>query len=150
MKPYFESEERQAQLIYHAGLWLGTPFRPHASVMGAGVDCVRLVASVLTATGFLREAEFPVYSMDGGKHQDNSQLTAWLETHGGFQKVDDVHVRTGDVLCFRLLGRSAHHAGLTLCPPQFVHCLFRRKVVAATLADPTWKKALEAVYRPME
>ena len=148
MRPYFASDQRQARLAYCAGLWLGTPFVPHASVRGAGVDCVHLVEGIYLDTGFFLDGvRFPDYSMDGGQHQANSQLVQWLEGSADFTPVQTV--LPGDTLCFRM-GRSAHHAGLALPSGRFIHCYFKRSVMIADLADHTWGRALVAIYRPME
>lgn len=148
MKAYFASDQRQARLAYCAGLWLGTPFVPHGNLRGAGVDCVHLVEGIYLETGFFRNGvRFPGYSMDGGQHQEKSQLVTWLDESADFAPAQTV--LPGDTLCFRL-GRSAHHAGLALPSGRFIHCYYRRSVMVADLADHTWRRALAAIFRPME
>ncbi len=64
--PYFATDERRRALVTEAQSWLGTPFRPHASVKGAGADCVGLVYGILHNIGAIGGVEFPAYTMDGG------------------------------------------------------------------------------------
>lgn len=164
MKPYFAGWSRVEMLRLAAESWIGTPFIPFAAVRGAGVDCVNLCAELLKASGFQPPSAntWPRYAMDGGKHNRESQLIAWLHANKQFAPVwnrtlwtlgtpayDASIAMPGDVLCFTI-GRSAHHAGLLIGGTKFIHCLFARKVMFASLADATFKRRLTAVYRPLE
>ena len=160
MKPHFAEWYRVEMLRLAAESWIGTPFVPYAAIRGAGVDCVNLCAELLRSSCFpVEKGGWPRYSIDGGKHNRESQLIAWLDSHKLFQPVWNraataspytaAHAMPGDVLCFRL-GRSAHHAGLLVAGTKFIHCLFGRKVMFATLADLSFSRRIESVYRPLE
>lgn len=150
---YFSSATRCELFTSEAGRWLGTPFIPHAAVRGAGVDCVNLGREIYRACGLTFPQSLPNYSMDGGKHNPESQLIAWLEASGGFRHIGDRSqvglVDLGDTLCFKI-GRSAHHTGFSVGGTQFVHCLFGREVMVGDLRDKTFLRCLAAIYRPLE
>jgi cell wall-associated NlpC family hydrolase len=156
MKPFFDSPQMREQLCQHAGQWIGTPFAPHQRVHRAGVDCVNLVASIYCQCGFLNEFNPPDYSMDGGRHNEQSQLLAWLDAHRQFMRVEPLDGKLtcsmalpGDVLCFKFRSQSEHHVGLKLLGPFFVHVIARRRVEMCTLQDHTYARCLAAIYRPL-
>jgi len=144
---FFDSPDRLKQLSYEACRWLDTPFAPHASVCGAGVDCVHLVAAIYRACGVLAEFRPPKYTLDGGSHNQESQLLAWFNAHPRFARVNSPGV--GDALCFNL-GLSEHHAGLVLSEGHFIHVLPRRQVIISHLQEKYYSRRITAIYRPME
>lgn len=152
MRTFFNNPARLHQLQTAARGWIGTPFVPHACIAGAGVDCVNLCAQIYQATGFLGAIQFPAYTMDGGKHNVRSQLIEFLEGRNDFVRVPAPitgDVRPGDLLCFTT-GRSAHHTGIMLDLPLFIHSLFSRSVTLGNLRDRSFARRLTAVYRPVE
>jgi cell wall-associated NlpC family hydrolase len=86
--------------------------------------------------------------MDGGDHADVSQVLSWLEAHPRFRRVERLTLAAGDLVTFRL-GRVAHHVGLVLEPPSFIHAIRGYGVIESRLDDPTYAKRLERVYRPV-
>ncbi|NJM13075.1 MAG: hypothetical protein HC889_15510 [Synechococcaceae cyanobacterium SM1_2_3] len=150
MRDYFTDAERVQKLRAAARRWLGTPFIPHARICQAGVDCVNLCAELYRATGFLGPVCLPGYSMDGGKHNPESQLEKWLEDSARFRLLaKDADLLPGDLITFKI-GRSAHHAGMILDGPHFIHCLFGRTVTLGTLVDGTFRRILHHGFRPLE
>ncbi len=147
--PYFESLERRQALVTEAQSWLGTPFRPHAGVKGVGADCVGLVHGILHNIGAIGEVTFPDYTMDGGSHLTASQLGEFIISLGWFTEVKFGVVETGDLVTFKL-GRVAHHVGLAVSQAAFIHVYRGMCAGEATLADPTWKTRLTAVYRLLD
>ena len=150
MKDYFDSDERRLSLRFHAAEWLGTPFAPHAMVRRAGTDCVHLVAAIYIATDFLTEFAPPAYALDSGAHAKKSQLTAWLDAHPAFLKLDARSTpQPGDTLCFNM-GLSEHHVGLMLDGSQFIHVLPRRFVLLSSLTEAYYARRIASIYRPQE
>lgn len=148
MKAYFETPERQELLKRVAGLWRGTPFIPHASVRGAGVDCVHLAAEIYRECGHLDHFKPGNYTMDGGFHNPISQVLTWLELSPRFAE-GTLPAHTGDLLCFRI-GKSVHHVGIALSERHFLHVMRGSTVTIARIDDPTWSKRLTAVFQPIE
>jgi cell wall-associated NlpC family hydrolase len=159
VKPHFDDWKRVEMLRLAAEGWIGTPFVAHAAIRGAGVDCVNLCAELLKSASFnVDKSGWPRYVIDGGKHNRDSQLLAWLDGNASFtciwkREPDRAYTvadaMPGDLLCFTM-GRSAHHTGLLIGGTKFIHCLFAKRVMLATLADATFNRRLTAVYRPME
>jgi len=175
VQPYFDTEERIASLLYHAAKWHGTPFHRNAGLLGVGVDCVHLAGLILRYAGALPEFRLPArYSMDGGHHQGESAIVAWLDSNRHFARVPetpDIHgrgcvecggavgmipdthaVMPGDVLVFNVTRRGGGvewHCGLMLHPPEFIHVLEGRTVEYSSLDDSTYNKRLRAIYRPV-
>jgi cell wall-associated NlpC family hydrolase len=149
MPSFFDSPEKQACLAKIARAWLGTPFRPHACIRGAGVDCVHLLGAIFKEAGVVDGWAFPDYTMDGGDHRDDSQVTDWLEAHDRFERLPaDEIPQPGDVICFRL-GRVPHHVGLVLEGNRFLHAMRNYGVIESQLDDPTFGKRLVATFRPL-
>jgi cell wall-associated NlpC family hydrolase len=86
--------------------------------------------------------------MDGGDHADASQVLSWLEAHPNFRRVEAADPLFGDFVTFRL-ARVAHHVGLVLEPPSFIHSIRGYGVIESRLDDPTYAKRFERVYRPV-
>ncbi len=148
MKPYYQDRVRQAELLACAQEWMGTPFRPFSHVQGMGVDCVWLAAGLYLETGHLAAFKPGPYTMDGGQHNALGMVIAWLEQNSRFQKAE-APLEVGDLLCFRM-GRSVHHVGVVLTERTFLHVCEGYTVSEARIDDPTWKKRLACVYRPVE
>lgn len=148
MKPYYQERARQAELLACAQEWEGTPFLPFGRAKGLGVDCVWLAASLYRETGHLEMFQPGAYTMDGGHHNSLGQVIGWLERNPRFQKVEPP-LEVGDLLCFRM-GRSVHHVGVVLTERTFLHVCEGYDVREARIDDPTWRKRLACVYRPVE
>ena len=146
--PFFNTKERVATLVKCAQSWSGTPFSAHSRVRGAGVDCIHLAAEIYLQCGALADYKFPQYTLDAGAHRNESQVLTWLNSEKKFQEVQ-VPYQPGDLFCFKL--RSVeHHVGILLGADQFIHCWQRQGVLFSNISDPTYRRTLTKVYRPME
>jgi cell wall-associated NlpC family hydrolase len=146
---YFSTPERRMTLEQEAWRWVGTPFVPHASVCGSGVDCVNLNAAIYIRCGHLPFFSAPHYTLDGGRHQAGSQLIGWIESHPWwFEKVENKKPMPGDTLCFRQ-GRSSHHAALMVTEAKFIHAMERYGVVIGKM-EGCYPLALSSVFRPIK
>jgi len=148
VKAFYQDRTRQADLLREAQEWMGTPFLPHAQVKGGGVDCVWLAASLYIGTGHLTEFKPGTYTMDGGQHNPLSQVTAWLERSERFVRAE-FPPEVGDLLCFRI-GKCVHHVGVVLTEKTFLHVIQGYTVRESHIDDPTWRKRLAMIYRPVE
>jgi cell wall-associated NlpC family hydrolase len=150
MRTFFDTVERKRVFRDHCLAWLGTPFVPHARVLGAGVDCVQLCGAVYIWCGVVRSFDPPQgYPMDGGHHADHSTILDYLAGQKAFARLPDgAEVACGDLLCFRI-GRQVHHCGLALDDSRFVHALRRLGVIESLVEDPQWANRLTDVWRPL-
>ena len=157
---FFANQFFAQRLAGEAMRWIGTPFVPHAQVLGAGVDCVHLVAALYEAGGFMDGFHPPRYTIDAGAHQTDSQFLEWLATHREFAKVYErttdgrhdasIHdLALGDLLLFKI-GASEHHCGVLLGGKKFIHSRAGANAVVAidSLTDPIYKRCLTFAFRP--
>ncbi len=136
------------RLLAVAGRWVGTPFREHARVCGAGVDCVQLAAAVLEEAGLAHARDLPPYIVDFGEHADRSPLLAWFQERPGWEPViEPGEVEAGDVVLFRV-GKVANHCGVALGDRRFIHCLRGHGVLFSRLDDPTYARRFIGAFRP--
>jgi cell wall-associated NlpC family hydrolase len=146
--PAYQSVQMQQRLYAVAMSWLGTPFRGHADIKGAGVDCVNLAVSIYAESGFTFVYNPPSYTLDGGRHIPLSKVTTWIEASGKFDRVEGP-AAIGDVLCLRI-GKVEHHVGIKISEASFIQAVRHYGVILSNVADPTWAKRLTRIYRPME
>ncbi|HEV8523078.1 MAG TPA: NlpC/P60 family protein [Terriglobales bacterium] len=146
--PFFSQPHKIPELLAAAQSWIGTPFRPHASIKGAGVDCVHLAFEIYRECRFHFTFDPPKYSMDGGRHLKMSKVIAWLEQSDSFDPVVG-DTMPGDLLLFNM-GRVDHHVGVKLEGTRFINAINRYGVRELDLMDPTWRCRFTVAYRPME
>lgn len=146
---YFSSPEKRTLLADAASAWLGTPFRAHSAVRGAGVDCVFLCAEVMRSSGVIDTYAFPPYALDHAKHQEQSLLLAWLDASPHFLHLPPAKPNSAGDLALFQIGRCVHHAGVMLDARRFIHALEGPGVIISQLDDPTWSKRLHGFYRPL-
>jgi len=153
MRRYY-TKANQPALLQEVASWIGTPFHDHAGIKGAGVDCVHLALRIYQATGFLPEGlVFPDYTLDGGHHQTESKVIAFVEGLGRFA-AQSVKPATadwcpGDLLGFTI-GKVVHHVGVAVDNLRFVHVLQSNRVAFSSVLDSTWIKRLACKYRPQQ
>ena len=132
--------------------WLGTPHVLRAQIKGAGVDCVRLGAGILSGSGFPGSFEgLPLYRADTGSHAKTSALIEWFRARTDFRELHPVEMdplKPGDMICIRI-GKVSHHMAVSVGGSRFVHSVIPGGVTRGDLRDRTWSKRLVAVFRPM-
>jgi cell wall-associated NlpC family hydrolase len=148
-RAFFADETRRRALIWEANSWVGTPFHGHAKLKGVGVDCVQLAGAIYIATGFLTEFNPGWYPIDGGNHDESSRVVEWIEQSGKFHRCSPhgAQAMPGDLICIQY-ARVAHHVGVVVAGEEFVHAMFNHHVMMSSLADSTYAKRLNAIYRP--
>ncbi len=148
MQKLEDRSEKIEGLLAVAGRWRGTPFREHARVCGAGVDCVQLAAAILEEADLAHARDLPPYIVDFGEHADHSPLLAWFQERPEWQSITDpADVLPGDVVLFRV-GRVANHCGVALGDRRFIHCLRGHGVLFSRLDDPTYARRFIGAFRP--
>ena len=138
-----------------ADSWLGTPFRPHAKVKGAGVDCVNLAIAIYREAGLPLEVTLPQYGMKDAKFRaGHGPCRIWLDACPLFACVwkpeDEVpmpSLSTGDCLLIRI-ERSDHHLGIVVDESQFVHAIRDYGVMFSAIQDSTYLRRFVSIYRP--
>jgi len=130
-----------------ARLWLGTPYRHQASVLGAGCDCLGLIRGVWRAL-YGDEAEaVPAYSADWSEPARDEVLWRAALRHLEARPLESA--KTGDVILFRMReGAVAKHLGLQSDAgpvPRFIHAYDGHGVVESTLSEP-WARRIVARF----
>lgn len=150
MNSYFNNYQRIRDLWKATEAWRATPFAINQCVRGAGVDCVRFVAEVLVECGHLKGYEFPVYTLDGGSHKPSSTVVEWLSHQRFCLTVSEIS--SGDVLVFTVGRGVSHHVGIEtdVSRERFYSALGEDGVRERRLSDPTWKRRIASVWRPIE
>ena len=148
MTPFFEAVHRR-RLVESAESWLGTAFRLHACVKGAGVDCIHLSQAIYLESGFALHVDFP---RSYGRGVD--ALTQWFDESEQFsldwqRGMDwEPDIDAGDALCFDPED-GLPHLGVAIDPRRFVHCMRDYGVRLHSIQDSTFRDRLAAVYRPI-
>jgi cell wall-associated NlpC family hydrolase len=145
---FFSTPAKLVELELQARRWLGTPFVPHAMILGAGADCIHLVAGIYLSVGVLKEFRPPSYSLDEGAHLNTPKLLDYFKGRSGFEQVLDAKWLPGDTLCFHL-AKVEFHVGLLLPENNFIHVLPRRRVIISSLRESLYRRRITAAYRPV-
>lgn len=155
-QPFYRTDERKAQLLFHAQGWVGTPFRPNSEQRGTdgGVSCQYLCAALYDATGFKLERESMSVAMAHARFQqgDNSLVINYVKhkADGRFVEVSTaLDPISGDLLGFKL-GNVVHHTGVSLGDGNFIHAVDKIGTKISSLRDGTYLSRLIKVWRPVE
>ena len=126
--------------------WIGTPFRPHACVKGAGVDCLRLAISIYQEAGLPLDVTLPAYGMQDWRNRSGpGPARLWLESSPLFRPVDKPE--PGDCVLLRI-ERADHHFGIVMDETRFIHAIQDYGVILSSLGDTTYRDRIAAIYRP--
>ncbi len=153
MNPFFHTMAERQALITEARSWIGTSFGHYARQKGGAVDCVGLAAGIYQALGVISALTPPDYQLDGGRTLKRSLLEDWLATRPEFVPVwtlgdDACAPATGDLLCFKW-HKVAHHVGVVTTGSLFVQAVEQHGVIESDLDDPTCRRRLHRIYRPV-
>jgi NlpC/P60 family putative phage cell wall peptidase len=137
--PRFAGED----LVAHARLWLGTPYRHQASTLGAGCDCLGLVRGVWRSLYGVEPETPPPYRPDWAETGERELL---LEAFGRWL-IPVAAPRPGDVLVFRMAPDAvAKHSAIQSGPDRMIHAYWGRACVESVLGR-WWRERLAAAFR---
>lgn len=153
MTPYYNTPERIAALHAEALTWLGTPFRTNGRAKGKAVDCHNLCYAIQRHTGAWPEFEVPRGKSGIAGQLQVRRMSNFLETRPESVLVKDRQPLPGDIVTGNTVG-GEYHMGLYLGTvngqPHTVIMASPRGVTLSTLADPTLRHKIVAVWRPIE
>ena len=111
------------EIVAEARSWIGTPYRAHAGVKGAGADCVMFPIAVYRSLG-IADIEPPAkYPVQWHLHHDDER---YLEIVAAI--CDEVeHPQPGDFVLWRF-GKAFSHGGIVAEWPRVIHAHFRAGV----------------------
>jgi NlpC/P60 family putative phage cell wall peptidase len=119
-------------IVTEARKWLGTPYHHQGRVLGAGVDCLGLVAEVAKALGLCDHD-----AHDYGRVPEGDRLIAELREHAG-REIRAADAQPGDILLFRFLRQPRHVAIKTGI--GMIHAYAQAGKVVEHRLDDRWMK----------
>jgi len=155
VKPYFDTDERIARLIFEAESWKGTPWGANSETKGVAVACHNLPRAIYIAVGAWPQSfERVVGDPNGTKHSRVSVMEPLLDAcpHVAPAKVGLEYARPGDLIGLRIF-RCTDHLGVVLTPGplfKFIHVMMHKRVAVDELRDPTWTMRMTRIWRPIE
>lgn len=131
-----EIQKQRAAVVAEALSWIGTPFRDHACVKGAGVDCATLLAAALGKE--LGEFIVPRYPQQWFLHSNSDRAMPeglsfkteewyieYLQNHG-FLEIPEAQASAGDIVLSTLGENVFCHAGIVVdWPMRIIHASSR-------------------------
>jgi cell wall-associated NlpC family hydrolase len=136
-------QEARAVIVAEAKSFLLTPYHHHATIKGAGVDCLTLITCVAENVG-LGKFELPPYSAQFGQNRDEETYLRGLQKH-----CREVNVpQAGDIAIYKF-GRVFSHAAIVINWPTIIHANSRCGVVYET-AEAHWLKYIGKNPRPVK
>ncbi len=100
-------------IIAEALKWIGTPYRHHGTVRGAGVDCAMLPQAIYTGLGLMEIADFGDYPTQWHLHHDEERYLSIVVRYA--DEVLEADAAPGDFLLFKV-GRAFAHGGIIIDP----------------------------------
>lgn len=152
MNEFFDTVDKREAIAREALSWLGTPFAPYGATKGRGVDCIRLMATLLEQAGAVPPIDweqFPLYTLDWSAHHTRPILEEAI----AYLKLDYIRIDTmtalqpGDVMAFAP-GKVVYHLGLYVGRRSFVHAMQEAGVIRTTLSHPSLKRFFRYAMRP--
>ena len=104
--------------------WVGTPYRHHARVKGAGADCANLPVAVYSAAGLMPAIDLGVYAPDWMLHRSAERFLAVVQDWAKEIQLPGV----GDLVVMRF-GRTFSHGAIHVGGGQVVHAYIRAGAV---------------------
>ena len=120
------SAKQRARLVAVARSWVGTPYRGHSCLKGAGVDCGQLLKGVFVEAGHKFDDGIPIrsdYSLQVSKHRKDTEYIDTVRKY--MREISEAEVRPGDVVVYKLDLAFAHAAIVVKWPEHVVHALNR-------------------------
>lgn len=112
------TDAQRAQVVREAETWLGTPYRGHARVKGAGTDCGQLLYAVYHACGLIPTIPLPKdYSLQVAKHRASTEYVDLVATY--FTEIPEADVKPGDLVVYKF-GHAYAHGALVVRWPDYI------------------------------
>lgn len=140
------ADDRGSKVLAQARLWIGTPYRHQASVLGVGCDCLGLIRGVWRGVHGAEPVEIPPYGPDWSETSRTEALWQALAKHLHPSRQP---IAPGQILLFRMrAGSVAKHLGVvsaTAPAPRFIHAYSGHGVVESPLSPP-WMRRVVARF----
>jgi NlpC/P60 family putative phage cell wall peptidase len=135
----------RAAIVSEARAWIGTPYRPQASLKGVGCDCLGLVRGVWRAVCGAEPEAVPAYAPDWAEASRRETLAEAGQRH--LIEIDPAQFALGDMLLFRWRnGFVAKHAAIVTAADLMVHAHDGAAVAEVAIA-PWWRRRIAYAFR---
>lgn len=121
----------QNAVLLEARRWLNTPYAHQGAMLGAGVDCVMLLACVFHEAGIIPWVDPRPYAIDWMLHRSEEAYLLGLQDHA--VSVDGPP-QPADIVTFRI-GRTHSHAAIVTQWPEILHAYRPAGCVTLDRAD---------------
>mgnify|MGYP006287244589 CR=1 FL=1 len=147
--PYFSRGSRARAIATAVDAWEGTPWCWGQAVKQGGADCIRMVDAILTEAGWAHSATWPEAYYDRGANALSELLLSHFRDCGEYQEIAlDDRLQAGDVLLLRT-GQSPWHSAIMRDPIRLLSMLRGGAATVGQVDDPTYRKRLHSVWRPL-
>ena len=135
---------RRDEIVAAARLWIGTPYRHQASLIGVGCDCLGLVRGVWRMTVGEEPEAPPPYTADWAEAKpDEALLGAALRW---FVPVASGEMSAGDLIVFRWRdGSPAKHLGNATSSTRMIHAHDAANVCEVQIGTG-WRRRIAGVF----
>jgi len=120
-------DQRQA-VIAEAHRWIGTPWHHGAELIGAGVDCARMLKCVYVGAGLVVDFPIDQYPHDWMLHRDEERFIAIVAKYA----TQVQRPLPGDMALWRYF-RTFSHGGIVVEWPMVIHA--HRPVGKVTMSN---------------
>ncbi|MDP0498668.1 MAG: hypothetical protein Q7P63_01085 [Verrucomicrobiota bacterium JB022] len=159
---FYDTPERQAQLIAEARTWLHTPFRTNGSAKGKACDCHNLVYALHCATGAWGPFPIPRGQSGIAGMLQVRRMSSFFHTRPECREVElpdesfgilrlVESLQPGDILTGETIGGEYHLATfLGTVDGQLgaiVSTTHRSGVAFFNLLDPSWSRPIVTTFR---
>ena len=136
------SRDTNAEALWIARHWLGTPYRHQGATRGAGCDCLGLIRGIWRSLYGSEPEPVPPYTRDWAERGTEERL--WRAALRHMRPVQ--HAAPGQVILFRMHGGAvAKHLGLQSDDTHFIHAYSGHGVVESALT-PAWQRRIVARF----
>ena len=141
-----EADERAA-VVAQARRWIGTPYHHNAAVMGAGIDCGRILIEAFAGAGMIDRFTPQPYSHQWHLHQ-GAEVYADIVLGFATEVAYAPPMPPATVLLFRH-GRTFSHGALVTDWPNIIHAYAAADRVEEVSIEGTPLLTLGAGARPI-
>lgn len=126
------------KIVEEALTWVGTPYRHHQRVKGAGVDCGQILIAIYSSLGFIPEFDPGYYPADWMNHRDEERYLGFVEQYAKEVKIP----LPGDLAVWRF-GRLFSHGAIVIDWPNIIHAyaqdrqVCKANALGGALGDPS-------------
>lgn len=112
------TQDQRISIVAEATTWIGTPYRGHSCLKGAGCDCGQYLYGVYRALDLIPVIDLPTdYSLQVAQHRASTEYVDLIARY--FREIPEDEAQLGDLVVYKL-GLAFAHAGIIVEWPNYV------------------------------